>query len=101
MKKLIKDWWPLLLIAGWWVWKKTRRKPGLLYGNNKNGQITQDLPEKCPVCGSDVRFYEGGSISCKCSNPDCDYIVYFHPTGSLIVDNPFQGGECVYGSPIP
>ena len=22
MKKLIKDWWPLLLIAGWWLWKK-------------------------------------------------------------------------------
>lgn len=31
MKKLIKDWWPLLLIAGWWLWKKTRRKQGLYY----------------------------------------------------------------------
>lgn len=31
MKKLIKDWWPLLLIAGWWLWKKTRRKQGLDY----------------------------------------------------------------------
>ena len=27
MKKLIKDWWPLLLIAGWWLWKKTKRNP--------------------------------------------------------------------------
>ena len=22
MKKLIKDWWPLLLVAGWWLWMK-------------------------------------------------------------------------------
>lgn len=26
MKKLIKDWWPLLLIAGWWIWKKRKEK---------------------------------------------------------------------------
>ena len=26
MKKFIKDWWPLLLIAGWWLWKR-RIKP--------------------------------------------------------------------------
>lgn len=26
MKKLIKDWWPLLLIAGWWLWKKHGKK---------------------------------------------------------------------------
>lgn len=28
MKKLIKDWWPLLLLAGLWIWKKTRRNSG-------------------------------------------------------------------------
>ncbi len=26
MKKFIKDWWPILLIAGWWLWKKHRKK---------------------------------------------------------------------------
>lgn len=25
-KKFIKDWWPLLLIAGWWLWKKRKEK---------------------------------------------------------------------------
>ena len=24
MKKFIKDWWPLLLIAGWLIWKKRK-----------------------------------------------------------------------------
>ena len=28
MKKLFKEWWPLLLIAGVWLWMKLRRKPG-------------------------------------------------------------------------
>lgn len=22
MKTFVKDWWPLLLVAGWWLWKK-------------------------------------------------------------------------------
>lgn len=25
MKKFIKNWWPVLLIAGWWLWKRSKR----------------------------------------------------------------------------
>ena len=39
MKKFIKDWWPLLLIAGWWLWKKTSRKKGLLYKGSRDPNL--------------------------------------------------------------
>ncbi len=40
MKKFIKDWWPLLLIAGWLLWKRHEKRKRVLSGQNpSNGQI--------------------------------------------------------------
>ena len=68
MKKFIKDWWPLLLIAGWWLWRRFWKG---LPVQTKPTQV--DSPEICPKCGSRIQFYEGGNLISKCSNPDCSY----------------------------
>lgn len=73
MKKLIKDWWPLLLIAGWWLWKK-RTKP--------------IVKQKAEATQSDV------------GNPTPGGLVV-PPIIDWRNQKPFMGGECVYGSPIP
>jgi hypothetical protein len=40
MKKFIEDWWPLLLIAGWLLWKRHEKRKWMQYGQNpSNGQI--------------------------------------------------------------
>lgn len=84
MKKLIKDWWPLLLIAGWWLWKKTRRKPDTasIADELVNRGFTK-IDAKCPVCGSDMYqrysfsptdLTEGifsANLTETCSNPKC------------------------------
>ena len=41
MKKFIKDWWPLLLIAVWWLWKKTKRKPATPKGEGYRRHIDE------------------------------------------------------------
>ena len=35
MKKFIKDWWPLLLIAGWWLWKRNSQKKNAAQGRQE------------------------------------------------------------------
>ena len=71
MKKFIKDWWPLLLIAGWWLLNRKQRSGKYYAGSNnpippepsqqrvikdyirqleKHGYTRSD--EACPICGS-------------------------------------------------
>lgn len=71
MKKFIKDWWPLLLIAGWWLWNRKQRSGKYYAGSNnpiptmpsqqrlikdyirqleKAGYTHSDI--SCPLCGS-------------------------------------------------
>ena len=88
MKKFIKDWWPLLLIAMLFVLKATIKPQGrlelLIAGYKPTGQ-------KCTECGAEIysRGADGNRIaklkrrlsnkyvldsvppSSKCSNPYC------------------------------
>jgi hypothetical protein len=88
MKKFIKDWWPLMVIAVLFVLKATAKPKGKLElriaGYKPTGQ-------KCTECGAEIyaRGAEGSWMaklkrslrdknlcdsvppSSKCSNPDC------------------------------
>lgn len=39
MEKFIKNWWPLLLIAGWWLWKKNKTKNVHYNANSEEGDL--------------------------------------------------------------
>ncbi len=77
MKKFIKDWWPLLLIAGWWLWKKKVKKTVFVPKNASDKTIAQRLEDDgwfkgdspCPECGSDI--YVKGNANNNPYNPYC------------------------------
>lgn len=119
MKKFIKDWWPLLLFAGWWLWKRKGEKSK---SGNTTVSIAEELMKKgftkidqtCPVCGSEMyKRYSysptdltkgtlSANLTVTCSNPKCVECQFpqWNPT-TFQHQNPFMGGECVYGSPLP
>ncbi len=94
MKKFIKDWWPLLLIAGWWLWK--RNKKSLPKDNFVQQTVTLHdgstyvVPDVCPRCGSTVDHNPGNnSLLAKCTEPTCSYSVYRSKEGQ-------EAGICKY-----
>jgi len=68
MKKFIKDWWPLLLIAGWWLWKKHKK------GN------------KILPTGAGLKKYEGHRVK-YVRNENYHYGPEFIPTKEPITPN--------------
>ena len=94
MEKFIKNWWPLLLIAGWWLWKrsqKTKQQNNTPTGAHfatteelleKNGFFK--IGQKCPICGSEMYAKicsnpsdialgtESAYLVRCCSNPSCE-----------------------------
>lgn len=100
MKKLIKDWWPLLLIAAFVLWKRCAKKqqahevgqpmkkPQLV---KLHDGTTYIVPDVCPRCGSPVDHTGGGnkSLLAKCTNPTCSYKVAYLKEGQ-------EAGECKY-----
>lgn len=100
MKKFIKDWWPLLLIAGWWLWKRCAKKKRSPEGDQPTNQpqtvklhdgTVYIVPDACPRCGSPVDHTGGGnkSLIAKCTNPVCPYEVCYPKEGQ-------EAGECGY-----
>lgn len=88
MKKLIKDWWPLLLLAGWWLWKRCQNKKKTQGGKADQTVRLHDgtvyvVPDVCPRCGSPVDHTGGGnkSLIAKCTNKECPYKVYYPKEG--------------------
>jgi hypothetical protein len=88
MKKLIKDWWPLLLLAGWWLWKRCQNKKKTHGGKAAQTVTLHDgtvyvVPDVCPRCGSPVDHTGGGnkSLVAKCTNKECPYKVYYPKEG--------------------
>lgn len=102
MKNFIKDWWPLLLIAGWWLWNRKQRSGKYAGSNNpipprpsqqkviedyirqleKAGYTHSDI--SCPLCGSALYTkvaetpYDPESMMLSayllraCTNPSCE-----------------------------
>ena len=95
MKKFIKDWWPLLLVAAWWLWKKTKKSNQSVVGSVTDPSLSvaekrlsnagfHKLGTKCPVCGSEmygrvtanpddsVLGTASANLIQTCSNPQCE-----------------------------
>lgn len=93
MKEFIKNWWPLLLIAGWWLWRiKKNRKPVTVDVPVQTVTLhdgsTYTVPDTCPKCGAPVDHLPGckGFVA-KCTNSKCSYGVAYSMDGS-------EAGEC-------
>ena len=97
MKKLIKDWWPLLVIVAIVLWKRHEKK-AVAEPTLSQEQATADYIRqlekagyvkagKCPLCGSDLykMYYHtaydsnlgpygplGTSVAQACVNPNCE-----------------------------
>ena len=97
MKNFLKDWWPLLLIAAFVLWKRCAKRQG----HAPSGGLPQTVklsdgtiytvPDACPRCGSPVDHTGGGnkSLIAICTNPVCGYCVAFPKDGQV-------AGECSY-----
>lgn len=95
MKQFLKDWWPLLLVAAWLLWrihrgKQVAKKESYL---DKQTVTLHDgtvyvVPDVCPRCGSPVDHMPGNkSLTAKCTNPECTYSVCYPKEGS-------EAGQC-------
>lgn len=77
MKKFIKDWWPLLLIAGWLLWKRHEKRKRMLFGQNpSNGQIPS-TPSQQQVNKDYIRQLEkSGYTRSNKACPICGGVLY-------------------------
>ena len=64
MKNLIKDWWPLLIVAVWWLWKKSGKpvanaqEPTAAAQPTATATTTATQPTASPVVSAD-----GGTVT--------------------------------------
>ena len=82
MKKFLKEWWPLLLIAVYLIWTKIRVSsksiaPRLI------ARGFEKAPNPCPLCGSTMYVKmsysprdlidgtDSANLTTTCSNPKC------------------------------
>lgn len=84
MKKFIKDWWPLLLIAGWWLWKKHEAK-----ANPVNGLTPKGTDYGTSTSSTTYEWYydENGKYHLNMYRRE--------PDGTEISDLRAEGGETV------
>ena len=96
MKTFLNNWWPLLIIAAFVLWRVCRKKKQPKVVEEPQTVTLHDgtiyvVPDVCPRCGSTADHTGGGnkSLIAKCTNKECSYKVQYPKEGQ-------EAGECEY-----